>query len=117
MPSARASLRNAQDRARQQADRPHHARGRRKTNMRLRILLVLALALGSSLADDQASERRLENLNVIAVDSRGEPVTDLTSDDFQVTDAGKPQKIAFFRHTDSKLWQVPALAPNEVSNR
>jgi VWFA-related protein len=86
--------------------------------MRFRIVLGLALALGSSLGDDQQQpERRLVNLNVIAVDNHGEPVTDLTADDFQVADAGKPQKIAFFHHTDGKLWQVPALKPNEFSNR
>lgn len=57
------------------------------------------------------------DLNVIAVDSHGAPVTDLTRDDFQVTDAGKPQKIVFFRHNDSRLRPGVTPAPNEFSNR
>jgi hypothetical protein len=39
---------------------------------------------------------RLVDLNVIAVDGRGDPVTDLTADDFQIVDAGKPQRIVLF---------------------
>jgi VWFA-related protein len=57
------------------------------------------------------------DLNVVAIDSRGQLVTDLTRDEFRVTDSGKPQTIAFFRHRDSALAQVPALKSNEVSNR
>jgi VWFA-related protein len=57
------------------------------------------------------------DLNVIAVDSHGEPVGDLTSDDFQVIDAGKKENIAFFHHRDNSRWQLPALAQNEFSNR
>jgi VWFA-related protein len=62
-------------------------------------------------------EQQLVNLNVVAVDNRGDPVSDLTSADFQVTDAGKRQKIVFFRHYDSKLSAAPVLTLNEVSNR
>lgn len=47
---------------------------------------------------------RLLDLTVIALDNHSKPVTDLTADDFRITDAGKPQKISFFRrnapHTD-----------------
>jgi VWFA-related protein len=77
-------------------------------------LITCLVAAGPLLAD---GESQLVNLNVIAVDSHGEPVTDLTSADFQVTDAGKPQRIIFFRDYDSKLSPPPSLAPNEVSNR
>lgn len=86
--------------------------------MKVCIALGLLLALASLGADDgQQPENRLVTLSVIAVDSHGQPVTDLTGDDFRVTDSGNPQKIAFFRHIDRKLWQVPPLAPNEFSNR
>lgn len=86
--------------------------------MRFRTFLGLALTLGSLRGDDgHQPERKLVNLNVIAVDSHGQPITDLTGGDFQVSDAGKPQKIAFFRHIDRKQWQVPTLRPNEFSNR
>lgn len=57
------------------------------------------------------------DLNVVALDSHGQAVTDLTRDEFHVTDNGKPQTIAFFRHRDSALGAVPTLAPNEFSNR
>ena len=35
-------------------------------------------------------------LTVTAVDGRGDPVTDLARDDFQIYDDGKPQAIAAF---------------------
>ncbi|MGO9255434.1 MAG: VWA domain-containing protein [Bryobacteraceae bacterium] len=57
------------------------------------------------------------DLNVVALDSRGQAVTDLTRDDFRVADNGKPQIIASFRHRDSALGAVPTLAPKEFSNR
>lgn len=44
-------------------------------------------------------------------------MNDLIADDFEVTDANKPQKIVFFRHKDSTQWQVPSPAPNQFSNR
>jgi VWFA-related protein len=62
-------------------------------------------------------ESRLVNLTVIAVDIHGDPVTDLTSDDFQVFDSGKEQKIAFFHHSDSARWQASGTSQNEFSNR
>lgn len=57
------------------------------------------------------------DLNVVALDSQGQAMTDLTSDEFRVSDNGKPQTIAFFRHRDSHPGQVPVLAPHEFSNR
>ena len=82
-----------------------------------RIAIGLVFALVTLRADDSPPESKLMDLNVIAVDNRGQPVNDLTADDFQVSDAGKPQKIAFFRHNDSSLRQAPSLGPNEFSNR
>jgi len=65
------------------------------------------------------SDLRLLDLNVVAVDSQEQPVTDLTADDFQVTDAGKPQRISFFRRNgeSSGQNQVPTPGPNQFSNR
>lgn len=57
------------------------------------------------------------DLNIVAVDSHGEPVTDLTRDDFRIADAGKPQTIDYFRHHNSTPRPVPRLAPGEYSNR
>ena len=58
------------------------------------------------------------DLNVVALDSHGQAVTDLTRDEFRVSDNGKPQTIAFFRHRDSTLGAMfPRWRPNEFSNR
>ena len=55
----------------------------------------------------------LIRLGVTALDSGGQPVDGLKSDDFQVTDQGKPQKIVFFRAKAA----AAAPAANEYSNR
>jgi hypothetical protein len=80
---------------------------------RLAVAQVLTVAFVSG--DDQI-ESRLVDLSVVAVNSRGQPVTDLTKDELQVVDAGKRQQVAFFRHSDGKLPQTPTLGPGEVSN-
>jgi VWFA-related protein len=84
--------------------------------MRFRVLFGLAFVL-VALRGDESPELKLLDLNVVALDSHEQPVNDLTIDDFQVTDAGKPQIIVFFRHRDAALRPVHKLAPNEVSNR
>jgi VWFA-related protein len=65
------------------------------------------------------TDPRLLDLNVVAVDNHGQAVTDLTADDFEVVDAGKPQKISFFRRNveSSGQSQAPAPGPNQFSNR
>src|SRR5579871_174671 len=86
--------------------------------MIFRVAIGLAFAVAALATDDLAQpESKLVDLNIIALDNHGQPVNDLTSDDFQVSDAGKQQKIAFFRHNESKLIPAPALGPNEFSNR
>ncbi|HEX5227704.1 MAG TPA: VWA domain-containing protein [Bryobacteraceae bacterium] len=71
------------------------------------IFLVTAVFPATNLAQ---TEPRLLDLNVVALDNHGRPVTDLTSDDFQISDAGKPQKISFFRQVreGSRVAQVSA---------
>src|SRR5690242_8044443 len=59
---------------------------------------------------------RLVKLTVVALDSHGRPVGDLNAADFQIADAGKPEKIAVFRHSEIKV-QQPRLEPTEFSNR
>lgn len=80
------------------------------------IELLLALATPQQ-AQPPPPEAKLVYLDVIAVDNRGVPVTDLTADDFQISDAGKSQKIAFFRHRDAKPGLAASLQPNQFSNR
>jgi VWFA-related protein len=82
------------------------------------MLLAGALAAWGQLPSPQgATSRKLENLNVVALDSHDQPVTDLTAEDLQVTDAGKPVPIVFFRHNDERLQPQAALAAGEFSNR
>ncbi len=84
--------------------------------MKFRLAIGLALTF-AALRGDDSEDRKLLDVNVVALDNRGQPVNDLTADDFSITDAGKPQKIAFFRHRDATKWQAPNLAANEFSNR
>lgn len=56
-------------------------------------------------------------LNVIAVDGKGNPVTDLKDSDFRVMDRGKPQQIDSVSHRDTRLQPDAPLGPNEFSNR
>jgi VWFA-related protein len=62
---------------------------------------------------------RLVKLNIVAVDSHGDPIADLGPDDFQLHDQNKQYKIAFFHKNDAKAQaQAPAaLGPHEFSNR
>ena len=77
-------------------------------------LLLLAGLYGS---DPPQEDARMVDLNVVALDSHGAPVTDLTRDDFRITDAGRSETIAFFRHRDSAAKPALRLAPGEYSNR
>jgi VWFA-related protein len=57
------------------------------------------------------------NLNVVALDSKGQSVTDLTAADFKISDNGKPQTIASFRRRDAAPAAARPLAPRQYSNR
>jgi VWFA-related protein len=65
------------------------------------------------------SDLRLMDLNVVALDEHGRPVTDLSADHFQISDAGKPQRISFFRRNSESTSrnQARATGPNQFSNR
>ena len=81
-----------------------------------------AMWLAFAQPHDQGDDRfpaaaPLVKLNVVAVDGRGQAVTDLTREDFQVFDGGKPQHIASFRRNDVKPLHALPPEPNEVSNR
>jgi VWFA-related protein len=62
---------------------------------------------------------RLVQVSVVARNSAGEPLTDLTQDDFEILDNGKPQAIRFFAlETRSAPAVVPEPLPEHVfSNR
>ena len=86
--------------------------------MKLRHLFwPAAAALLAVSAAEGAADSRPVSLNVIATDSHGQPVADLTAADFQVSDGGKPQNIAFFRMTPVKAQPLAAPGQREFSNR
>lgn len=88
---------------------------------RLRTAMLLAGALAvawGQLPSPQGSlPKKLVNLNVVALDNHDQPGVDLTAADLQVTDAGMPQQIVFFRHNDERLQAPATLAAGEFSNR
>jgi len=90
--------------------------GKRRSAVGTLCGLVLGVALLYGLDSPQV-EPRMMDLNVVALDSHGQPILDLTRDEFRINDNGKPRNIAFFRHRDSALSAAPALALNEFSNR
>jgi VWFA-related protein len=62
---------------------------------------------------------RLVQVNVIARDSSGGPITDLTKDDFELFDNGKPQAVSFFAlEAPVTSFNPPTPLPEHVfSNR
>ncbi|HZI58542.1 MAG TPA: VWA domain-containing protein [Verrucomicrobiae bacterium] len=61
---------------------------------------------------------RLVVLDVVALDDKGQPISDLKADDFTVLEDGKPQKISDFSYHHPASSNAPArpLAPNIMSN-
>jgi VWFA-related protein len=57
------------------------------------------------------------HLTVIAKDARGQPVTDLTRDDFQVYEGSKLQRLTGFRRSDAAAKRALRPEPGEFSNR
>ncbi len=57
------------------------------------------------------------HLNVVAKDSHGQAVMDLTRDDFQVFEGSKPQRMVSFRRNEPSVKRVMQAAPDEYSNR
>jgi len=60
------------------------------------------------------STSRLIQVNVVAQDRKGNPVTDLTREDFVLTDAGKSQKIAFFQLEREEVAAAPKTVDANV---
>ena len=62
---------------------------------------------------------RLVQVNVVVHNKKGEPVRDLTKEDFVLFDKGQEQKILFFSKESSEALptNLPPLAPGVVSNR
>ncbi|HEV2690728.1 MAG TPA: VWA domain-containing protein [Bryobacteraceae bacterium] len=79
-----------------------------------RLLLTCLACAALSLA---YAQERLVNLHVVALDRHDQPVANLTADDFQIQDQGKPVRIALMRSNDPKsVSEATPLGPHEFSN-
>ena len=77
-------------------------------------LVVFAVVCG--VARMSASQNgNVITLNVAAFDSHGQPVADLKSEEFQVTDQGKPQRIVSFRRNGDAPQLVQASNTKSTS--
>lgn len=88
---------------------------RAKYNPVMRRVFLAALLLGPALRAADSPEQ-LNKLNVIALDVHGQPVTDLSTADFQISDDGKARTIVWSRFIGTKSARTP-LGPREYSNR
>jgi VWFA-related protein len=57
------------------------------------------------------SESELVTVDVVVLDKRGEPVSDLTANDFIVTEEGRPQRVQFFQPVVASEAVKTAQAP------
>jgi VWFA-related protein len=83
------------------------------------ILLILSIALilpAAARGQEATPSNRIVQLGVVALDAQGAPVTDFKREDFQVSDNGKPQRIAFAHHDAQRTRAMP-LGPQEYSNQ
>src|SRR5580658_2633561 len=78
----------------------------------MKFLALSLFIIGAVLLTGQSSPNSaaLVNLNVTAVDSRGQPVADLRPEDFQIQDNGKPRSIVWFRALPGKRSQTDRAA-------
>lgn len=76
------------------------------------------LAAGQHKEHDRAKpSSHLVDLNIVALDSNGQPVRDLKSGEVEVFDNGKRQTVTFFRHLESSPQQRGPLGAGQYSNR
>ena len=79
-----------------------------------RNLAALSVIAASLLLAQTPSQPQLVSLNILAVDSRGQNVSDLRDTDFKIEDNDKPQQIAALRANASGL--ATPLKAGEYSN-
>lgn len=73
------------------------------TTPRAGAAIVIALTVTTALAAGQRTFRAgvdLVHFGVVVTDKQGAPITGLTTDDFEIIEAGKPQTIKFFAAGD-----------------
>jgi VWFA-related protein len=82
----------------------------------MRSLLLLLPAIAFALPPQRPESATPVNLNVVALDAKGQSVMDLTVSEFRVSDNGKAQTIASFRKRESQILQK-LMGPGQFANR
>ncbi len=77
---------------------------------------IRTVALISIMAMASAAQT-LNRINVVALDSQGQPVADLTTADFQIWEDGKPRPVVYSHFTGDKPPVAVLRAAREYSNR
>lgn len=81
-------------------------------------LAAAVLLFAPILVPAQEESGRLIRFSVVATDNHNQPIGDLNQDDFEISENGKPRKIAFFHKSDTQVQNSGApLGPHEFSNR
>src|SRR5215471_5462432 len=78
------------------------------------VCLLTVLLVAASLAAFPQTSARI-TLNVVAFDSHDQIVGDLTSQDFQVSDQGQPQRIASFHRNGELQAQLNNVPTSQVA--
>jgi VWFA-related protein len=81
------------------------------------LIPAMVFALPPQRPEQPPPPAALVNLNVVALDAKGQSVMDLTAAEFRVLDNGKAQTIATFRRRDSAPAPSLPLGPRQYSNR
>jgi VWFA-related protein len=81
------------------------------------LIPAILLAMPQQPLEPTPAPANLVSLNVVALDAKGQSVTDLSTADFRIWDNGKPQTIASFRRRESRPSPLAPLGPRQYSNR
>jgi len=81
------------------------------------LLPVVACAWAPQRPEQPPSPATQVNLNVVALDAKGQSVLDLSAADFHVWDNGEPQTISSFRRREPRASPPATLGPRQFSNR
>jgi len=79
-------------------------------------MFVLASCAALASSGNASNSRRLVKLTIVAIDSKGAPVTDLRPEEIQLREDGSLRSMAYFRFAGSSR-ALAALAPDEFENR
>ena len=82
---------------------------------RMRRFCAALFIVATGLCGQVSAPPPLVHLYPVILDSKGQPVTDLTTGDFKIADQGKSQTILLFRRP--AVNGAPALEPREYTNR